>query len=625
MAPLNRIQALNPRHLRTAFRVLTRPFRPGLARFRRRPGRTSENPAWGTAVERVIVDLETLNRSTEQDFLAVGGKLREFRSAASQISSDMAALTELISGEHGGNASHALARMLEYSREMDARTEQSGRALGAVQDLSCSIRRAFSGLRNTVSIFRTLCTLTRIETSRLGTAGSGFGDLADEVKRLSESIHSSGETILAAASVLDQSIQSALLSCSELRAKQLTELPALIASVRSSLTSFEERQERVREGSARQAAQHREVCEAIDNLVTSIQFHDITRQQIQHVTDALRQLLSESSPGRGSRATLPPNAQAVLSLESSQLSSAGRVFASSTERIESDLDTISGRVRDMAEKTESLMGISGDEQNSFFLEMEGRFTAILQAVGTCATEQTQMQATVANLEESLVRMRESVADIRGIEIQIQRIAINATIRATHIGAAGNALTVIAEVMQGLALDSNRNTEDVAGALDRMSDAAHVVSGASDHRACGIQPGPNGAADEMRAAVLELHSSSESSFSRVAQIAALGSRLGEDVARLRSGFSAGRLFAEVVDRACGELERIGAHASPVPEEALEAAPAQGLEDFAKRYTMQMERDVHAGLASGSAVALSASTDVSVVPPEDGDLGDNVELF
>jgi len=536
----------------------------------------------------------------------------------------MAALTELISGEHGRNASHALARVLEYSRDMNARTEESGQALGAVRDLSCGIRQSFHGLRSTVSVFRTLCTLTRIETSRLGSAGSGFSDLADEVKPLSESIQSSGENILAAASLLDQSIQSALLSCSELRARQLTELPALLASVTSSLTSFEERQARVREGSARQTAQHKEVCDAIDNLVTSIQFHDITRQQVQHVADALRQLGSECGPARGNRATLPPNAQAVLSLQSSQLSGAARVFAASAGRIESELDTISGRVRDMAETSQALMGISGDEQKSFLLEMEGRFTAILKAAGTCDTAQAQMQATAAALEESLGRMRKSVADIRGIEIQIQRIAINATIRATHIGSAGNALTVIADVMQRLSLDSNRNTEEVAAALDRMSDAARGVAGASDQRAGAIQPGPGDAIHEMRAALLELHSSNECSYSRVAQIAALGSRLGEDVGALRSGFSAGRLFAEVVDRACGELERIGARAGTAPLEGIEAAPVQGLEDFAKRYTMQAERDVHESMASGTAVASSAP-DESRVPIEDGDLGDNVELF
>ena len=141
----------------------------------------------------IIADLEGLNRSTERDFLAVGEKLMEFRSAARDIASDIAALDDLISGEHGRHASGALTRMLEGFEEMDSRVGQSGEALAGVGELSHRIRLAFSGLRNTVTVFRTLCTLTRIETSRLGGASAGFSDLADEVAPLSESIQATGE------------------------------------------------------------------------------------------------------------------------------------------------------------------------------------------------------------------------------------------------------------------------------------------------------------------------------------------------------------------------------------------------------------------------------------------------
>jgi hypothetical protein len=45
---------------------------------------------------------------------------------------------------------------------------------------------------------------------------------------------------------------------------------------------------------------------------------------------------------------------------------------------------------------------------------------------------------------------------------------------------------------------------------------------------------------------------------------------------------------------------------------------------KRYTMQMERDVHEALTGGAAMA-SAPLEISGVALADGDLGDNVELF
>jgi methyl-accepting chemotaxis protein len=589
-----------------------------LAALRRPFGTTSTGGGWGSGVERVAEDLENLNRSTERDFLAVGEKLMEFRSTARRIASDMADLTELISGEQGRKVSHALNGTLEHSREMDARIGRSGQALGRVAGLSSDIRQVFAGLHRTVSVFRALCTLTRIETSRLGGAGAGFGDLATEVRPLSEAIQSSGEGVLEASVRLDQGVQSAIRRVSDLRARQLKELPEVIAGVMEGLRSFDERQARAVETSARQAVQYQALCGAVDDMVESVQFHDITRQQIEHVAQALRHLRSEHDPGRSS---FPPNARAILTLQCSQLSGAAGIFAASVERLQRDLESIAGRVLEMAEASRALMGVSADDQDSFFLRMEGRLTAILKMLDICSAAQAEMGHTSASLEESVARMRESVAVIREIEIRIQRIAVNAMIRATHIGAAGNALNAIAEVMQKLALESNASTEDAAGTLDAMSAAAGCVCGGVD----GAALGAGEVIGEMRNAVLELHSSSERSFSHVNQIAALGAHLAEDIGAVRGGFSAGRLFAEVVGRARGELERIGAQAGQESPEGAADVPEVRLESLTRRYTMQTEREVHQSAARGLASESAVPTAASSAALADGDLGDNVELF
>ncbi len=586
-----------------------------LAALWRRFERDSTASEWRRGVDQVVTDLENLNRSTERDFLAVGEKLMEFRSMARQIESDMAGMTELISGEHGRNASYALARMLEYCNEIEANIEQSGQALEQVRELSRRVRLAFAGLRNTVSIFRTLCTLTQIETSRLGNTGADFGNLTAEVGPLSESIQSSGTAVLDASDQLDQGVQSASKSGADLRATQLKELPVLIAGVMNSLKLFEDRRQCAAESATRQAAQYAAVCEAIDDLVRSVQFHDITRQQIEHVVEALRQVRSGNVESLGS------DARTILTLQSSQLSEAARVLGSSIERIERDLESIAARVQDMAEGSKALMGISGDDQESFFLQMEGQFTAILKTLSICTTAQAEMKSTAARLEETIGRMRNSVGEIRGIEIRIQRISTNATIRSAHIGAAGVALTVVAEVMQRLALDSNTNTEGVAGTVDAMSDAARHVQGASGHTASGAST--DEVIGNMRRMIVELHSSRECSFSRVNQIAALGTRLAEDIGAVRSGFQAGTLFAEVVQHACNELQRIGAQVGA--SDIATVSQTQQLENLAKHYTMQREREVHESVARGSVIAAAAPAELPVAAVPDGGLGANVELF
>jgi len=287
--------------------------------------------------------------------------------------------------------------------------------------------------------------------------------------------------------------------------------------------------------------------------------------------------------------------------------------------MERDLESIGERVQEMANASRTLMGISTEDENSFFLQMEGQFTAILKMLGSCAAAQREVESTAASLEETISGMQESVGEIWSIEIRIQRIATNATIRATHIGTAGNALNVIAEAMKRLDRDSNANTEDAAERLAEMRGAAQSVYGRP-----GEDSVPNEAIGEMRRAVLGLHRSSECSYSRVNQISALGARLAAEIDAVRDGFSAGLLFAKAADRARSQLERLGSQAGDELMEGVEGSCTKQLESLTKRYTMQTERDVHEALTGGAAMAATPS-EIPGVALAEGDLGDNVELF
>ncbi|MDR3699296.1 MAG: hypothetical protein P4L56_06640 [Candidatus Sulfopaludibacter sp.] len=568
-------------------------------RFRRslfallRLSRVPARGGWNAAIDGVIAGLENLNRSTEQDFLAVGEKLMEFRGCARRIASDIAVLAGLTTGEHGRNAAQALECVLEHSRALRVRVEATGEALENVRALARRLRQTFSGLSHAVSTFRTLCTLTRIETSRLGATSAGFADLAEEVRPLSESIQASGESVVAAAATLDQGVETALRNALGLREKQLREVPELIATVMEGLRAFTAQQQQAAEATVRQAAQYEELCAAVDGLVRSIQFHDITRQQIEHVMDALRPAPGGALPGRS-----------LVALQSSQLHSAARVFASAVEGIERDLDAVASRLESMAKASLSLTGGSDRERDSFFVRMEGCFSAVLQAVAACASEQAEMPRTVRTIEDLAGRMRGSIADIGGVEIRIQRIAINATIRSAHIGAGGDPLGVIAGVMQKMVADSGAKTQEAETALAAIGDAGRRLALGEDPRSDAAE-----ACQPLQRAILEMHSASETGSVLVRQIVETGARLAVDIHALRNGFTVGPLVAGVLQRACGELDRI---AAGLPAEQ-DGGP--GLEELAGRYTMQMERDIHELALRGKSA--EAVTDEA--------LGDNVELF
>jgi len=178
--------------------------------------------------------------------------------------------------------------------------------------------------------------------------------------------------------------------------------------------------------------------------------------------------------------------------------------------------------------------------------------------------------------------------------------------------------VVASVMQRLAVDSNTSSEDVVKALDSMRRVAHNVAGAEHPAAVDVL-------SRLRASIQNLHSSSEQSFRRVEQIAALGSNLAEDISALRGGFSAGRLFAGVAGRALKELEHLGADAVR-QFGTVAAASDSALENLASQYTMQRERDIHQAVAEGRALTpppAPAAADSAGMG--DDVFGDNIELF
>lgn len=556
----------------------------------------------------MVAELEALSRSTEEDFLAVGGKLAEFSAAARQISSGLAELSELMSGTRTQQATQALAHVQDQLRQTEARLEAAGGRLASVSATARRIAAAFVDFRGTVAAFHVLGSLTRIETARLGNQGAGFGNLAEEVKALTESIESGGQGVLQASSLLRAKMESAVAGIAATRETAMRELPSVVAEITASMAALAENEKRAQEASRRQASEYKDVSAAFEDLVGALQFHDITRQKVEHVVQALRRL--EAAPQR--------EAAAVLQLESAQLADAERVFAASVGRVERDLDAVGQRVAEMAGESGRLLGDSADHRHSFFSSLEARFGTILAILNTCFEAEADTQSAFAGLDQDVGRMREAATEVGEIGIRLRRMAINATIRASQIGPAGRALDVLAEVMQRLANDSQKLAGEAAAALDAMTEATGASPAAeSPELSRGDR---NEILHEVQRTIGQIRASGESSFARLSQVTAQGSGLREGIAQVRKQFSAGIGLSQAIRRACASLDESVARARL----AAGGGPSvDSLDALERQYTMQSEREVH------RAVTQEPQEPPPAVPVAAGavenDLGDNVELF
>ena len=583
-----------------------------------------QSESGAATLEETIALLDSLNRNTERDFLGIGEKLAEFIQTVNLISSELTALADLISGEQGTQASEALASALDRSRAMRAGAEDGVRMLGGMRREAGRLTGTLSGFKDTVSTFNIIGVLTRIETAQLGSAGADFGSLADDVKVLAGNIQARIESALDKAAQLTAPIESVLQRVSALHQGEAQDLPRVIAGVLESLQSFRDMQDRTHDASVRLGTRYGAISEAFNKLIVSIQFHDITRQQVEHAIETLRRLCPERE-ATGGGVQRDGDTGAVLALQSMQLADAAEKFAASVASVGHNLDQIAAHVLEMAGESRTLSGLSQNAKNSFFLEMERGCATILAGLGECTDTEAAAQAASSGLTETIGRVNGSLEEIRLIEIQMQWMALNASIRADHIGARGDALAVLAGSMQTLASESAQRSGTLLESLAAMNQAANRLS---VQDGSGPAAGRGGGLEAMRAAVLSLHSASERSFAQMTQISARAERLREGIAAARDGFSVGELFAEGIGRARGMLKEIGeGEKSGLSRDGADGWQ-RGLADFAAHYTMQAERDVHRGVAAAAAEGAPATVPAGPMEPlstEAEEMGENVEFF
>jgi hypothetical protein len=572
--------------------------------YKKRPVPTVQDPSHRALIQ-VIERLAALNHGTEHDFLTIGARLMEFLDVADRISKGVNAVIQTTAGEQGARASALLEQALERCRCLVATTTQGRTHLACLRNDAVQVASIFGGFRQAVASFHVVCTMTRIEAARLGAAGEELGPLTDEVLALAHRMEAQVQRVLDAAVTIDRHVEeiaAGLRGTNEL----LDRLALTIPQVLRNLESFSAQQAAAVELSAQLAADSRSASNSIMDAVTSIQFHDITRQQIEHVIAALDHLRAQQAAGNQ-----PHDLATAAKLEAMQLSSASDTFEHSVSRLWHDLESISASVHGMSAHGQTLIAGCGNE-STFFFEMQQCLESIAEAAASHRSAQSVTKKAAHALATTLQAMDEAAAEIRGLDVQLLRVALNTNIRAAHLGSLGDTLAILASALQDLAAKAQERSQHAVVALGTMGSAVELLVShpeeEEDSEALKLK---------MRDTMDALKTASEEGTLRLTEIAASASRLAEGIAAARDGFHAGRLFSETVPACVASLHEIASQAPTRPATADTAA----LETFARRYTMQSERDIHASATEHAA----PSSTPQLVAAGDTDLGDNIELF
>jgi methyl-accepting chemotaxis protein len=581
--------------------------------------------------------LNSLNRLTydaihnsEDEFLIIGSKLHSFLAESK-------AVTDL---------SYESAKMLSDGilttgiQELEVLLQQFS---GYLQNFTLEIRNDKEELLRILSHIRTiydelndfnkivkqlkmLGISTKIESSRLGGDDQGFTALAESVENLSSIIGDKTIGIKDQSTFLIKEIVEITTNLTRVERVQNEQSNLILGNTSNTLAVFEKKNNQCSKIMNMVLSGSQRVSKNIAEIVSSIQFHDITRQQIEHVNEVITSMdESCNSIDTQNEAELIAVLSAIRDtseLQSAQMRNANDEFYEAVSSIISSLKSVEESVSEIFLLSSDLILDNAGSAGQSFKCMEDELTVILEGLIKNITIGTELSNSIKTAVSIIDELANNIKDIEEIGTEIELIALNARIRSARTGNDGSALGVIAEAIQKLSLVAKKQTikaSDILLQINNGTDRLRVSASEEKVRASFDELALFDKQIKDLLTNLQAIEKQESGFLNdiKARVRDLEIRIGETLSNITIqekirdiAYQAASLFKSIIDQV--EL---------LPN--IVANRKNNTSSIKNIYTMHSERKIHENFTGGKT---PAANNFNIGKSEDKDgFGDNVELF
>lgn len=589
---------------------------------------------WRDNITPAIVTLRRMAGTTEDEFLQIGSRLQSFYQRSADISRMANRLVSVVSGESVVSLTSRLQQMMvdmeEYIANARARSSESCKTLDQVQGLLDRLSEPMQGFQKMNKTLRMLSISTKIESSRLGELGSGFVNLAMDVEKLSHQVNEKSAAILAHRQLLATLITDNLAVVHATESKQDVKVLATLQNTTANLAELVAVNERCTKFGSTVSTISAEVTDSISEVVSSMQMHDMTRQQLEHVVEALERLIAEFADSKGldvdgdNLRRIIIETGDVCELQEAQLHFAAGELYTAVCIILDNLREVAQKQSVIAQETMTVTGTTDSSGASFVDVMSQGMADVTTVLTSCAQADRNMSATMKTVAQTIDEIAAFVTDIEAIGSEIDLIALNSQVKAALTGTEGAALGVLAEAIKRLSDEAVRQTDSVAEILTGI----HAVT---EHLLADVeneddQLGSRIAVmqDEL---ALTLRTMGEMNSEMRSVLSGLNDHvlsLTHDVDQSIAGVDVHQRTREMADGVLDSLKQIVAQSRQIEPASSEFKV--NLRHMEERYTMESERHIHEALArkrSGqSAIEMKSGASSG---SDDSGFGDNVDLF
>jgi methyl-accepting chemotaxis protein len=589
---------------------------------------------WRDDLLRMAEDLGKVSKTTEGEFLDVGRKLMAFSVASAENSAKSAAVVNMINSGDGFDTGAFMKMFGRVYIEIEAIVEViTGGSEGIKEIVSMldgvSELKAF--LEKLSRSIKVIGMMIRIETARSGSVD--FNVMTDTVERLARQIIKGTAGIGDSASKVRANVIDVESSYGPCVGVCQSELGAARQRVNDILKGLDEMAQQARWLCERVSGRAAQVMPEIGGVVASIQSHDITRQQMEHVSEGLHDVIKEiglfeESDWKGRVMLLKWISQAVM-LQVHQLQNVINETNKAADNISKRLGMVADISEAQAEDAATIL--EGEESGRDRIKMVGvALDALTTILSTIKSVSKDMVSGIQEAVRNVNQMSAQVKNIDDISGNVNLLALNAIIKAAKAGGAGRGLGVLAEEISKVSHESKERIAAGSFLMSAIIDTAASLKTYLEDKLTSCLESSERIAKEARHIMESLSEDDEEIMNSMHDISHGTKKLQADIAVVIKSINFNNVIKSHLDGIIARLEELhGAVVSKIPDDMDDMEFTPDLSEMLKRYTMQSERAVHQSVTGKGGTHSGVDLyDAAVAADEqtgDGGLGDNVELF
>jgi hypothetical protein len=437
-----------------------------------------------------------------------------------------------------------------------------------------------------------LTMFTNIEVGRLGDEGSGFQHLAQTLTEFSKTLTDDTEELARHIEARKPALEATRRALSAELPTLQEELGRLDAHLGDDMEALQHGLTELAEAPAQFRVCVDEIAQQVAQVVSAIQSHDITRQQMEHVEEAFLLISSNMRGPVGSRKSAAREASlayAGLTIQIYQLQNIQATVAAWTSQIRSCIDII------LSVSASDVAGISPlvlqREQ-----EVSSRLVHIEQLEHEGEGYSERIRKTVGGRSTLMHLVSEHAEKSKVVRNHLHLLSLNSIIEASRLGRQADAVFEIASSISDISVEWGKVTDQSEAAMREILDLVEQTSATMQVFAEGGDERLNEAQVQTRAGLSQLQTIAAFAAERAGEI-----EFATETMRAMSSevVNSGNLLDAsygLVDDILSAIEGLKLQmetADPTLEREIDANEMESL--FTSSYTTQIERDVmHAAL-------------------------------